>query len=51
MNTDIVNEKGLTDAQVLQARAEFGTNSLSFKKENGFLDAIKELAKEPMVIL
>ncbi|MET4081980.1 Ca2+-transporting ATPase [Pedobacter sp. UYP30] len=43
--------KGLTDAQVLQARKHHGDNRLAYKKENGFLTAVKSLAKEPMVIL
>ena|SRR6184192_3257211 len=42
---------GLTNEQVAKARAEHGTNNLSFKKENGFIDAVKNLIKEPMVIL
>jgi len=45
------NVKGLTTAQVLSAREKFGSNSLDYKKENDFLDAVKGLAKEPMVIL
>lgn len=42
---------GLTDEEVLQARELHGQNKLAFKKENGFIDAVKSLAKEPMVIL
>jgi Ca2+-transporting ATPase len=42
---------GLSDREVTAARQKYGSNSLSFKKENGFIDAIKGLAKEPMVIL
>jgi Ca2+-transporting ATPase len=45
------NIEGLTDEQVLEAREKFGHNTLEFKKENGFIDAIKSLAKEPMVVL
>ncbi|HEK19622.1 MAG TPA: cation-translocating P-type ATPase [Bacteroidetes bacterium] len=45
------NIPGLTDGDVLAARSKYGTNSLSFKKENGFTDALRGLAKEPMVIL
>ncbi len=45
------NIQGLTDAQVLTSRVKYGYNRLAYKKENGFLDAIKSLAKEPMVIL
>lgn len=35
----------------MAARSTYGANSLSFKRENGFTDALKGLAKEPMVIL
>lgn len=45
------NIPGLTDEQVVAARATHGQNKLVFRKENGFLDAVKSLAKEPMVIL
>ena len=45
------NINGLTDQQVLEARKQFGFNRLDYKKNNGFLDAMKSLAKEPMVIL
>ncbi|MGZ3756970.1 MAG: cation-translocating P-type ATPase [Mucilaginibacter sp.] len=45
------NLQGLNDEQVNEARTRFGNNSLSFKKENGFIDALKSLAKEPMVVL
>ncbi|EHQ28869.1 cation-translocating P-type ATPase [Mucilaginibacter paludis] len=46
-----LNVKGLTTAQVAAARAKYGKNILDYKKENGFTDAIKSLAKEPMVLL
>ncbi|TXD48650.1 cation-translocating P-type ATPase [Polaribacter sp. IC073] len=42
---------GLTDEQVLLARKKFGKNILNYKQENTVLDAIKNLAKEPMIIL
>ncbi len=45
------NINGLTDQQVLEARKQFGLNRLDYKKKNGFLDAVKSLAREPMVIL
>ncbi len=45
------NITGLTSEQVLLARQKFGKNSLDYKRENGVLDAIKNLAKEPMIIL
>ena len=43
--------KGLTNEQVLDAREKYGYNRLDYKKENGFFDALKRLAKEPMVVL
>jgi Ca2+-transporting ATPase len=43
--------QGLTDAQVLESREKHGNNQLNFKTENGFLAALKSLAKEPMVLL
>ncbi|MGB2733749.1 MAG: cation-translocating P-type ATPase [Saprospiraceae bacterium] len=45
------NISGLTDGQVLVSRNTHGLNKLVYKKENGFLDAVKSLATEPMVIL
>ena len=43
--------KGLTANQVLEARKVHGQNILRFKTESGFLYLIKNLIKEPMVIL
>ena len=43
--------QGLSNKQVAAARSRYGSNSLSFKKENGFFDALKGIVKEPMVIL
>ncbi len=45
------NIEGLNEEQVINARKEYGANTLEYKKENGFIDALKSLAKEPMVIL
>ena len=45
------NIKGLIPQQVLEARKKYGYNRLDYKKENRFLDVLKNLAKEPMVIL
>lgn len=45
------NIEGLSDKEVIEARSKFGHNALDFKKENGFIDALKSLAKEPMVVL
>ena len=43
--------KGLTEEQIIESRKKFGTNQLSFKKHNGFIDALFSIFKEPMVIL
>ncbi|MCP4441091.1 MAG: cation-translocating P-type ATPase [Aureispira sp.] len=43
--------QGLSDEEVLVAREKFGNNRLEYKKENGFVDALKTLIKEPMVLL
>ncbi|MBB3058790.1 cation-translocating P-type ATPase [Mucilaginibacter gotjawali] len=45
------NIQGLSDDQVARSREQYGSNSLSYKKENTFFKAIKTLASEPMVIL
>jgi len=45
------NIDGLSSKQVLDARATHGSNTLNYKKESTFLDALKSLAKEPMIIL
>ncbi len=42
---------GLTDNEVLQSREKHGTNGIEAKKENYFLSAILDIAKEPMVLL
>ena len=51
MTNNIFNIEGLNDQQVAAARNQFGHNELNFKKENGLLDALKSLLKEPMVVL
>ncbi len=45
------NIKGLTDAQVLASRQKFGSNQLTFKKENSIYEGLKSLLQEPMLIL
>ena len=45
------NIQGLSAEEVLLARKKFGDNTLKYKKENTFLDALISLAKEPMIIL
>ncbi len=51
MSVNNFNINGLTGEQVIIAREKYGYNRLQYKKENGFLDALKSLAKEPMLIL
>jgi Ca2+-transporting ATPase len=51
MAANIYNTQGLTDAQVLAAREKFGSNQLTYKKRNRFLEAVVGLIKEPMIIL
>jgi len=43
--------KGLTTEQVVQAREQFGANSLTVQKGNDLLATIIRIAKEPMIIL
>lgn len=45
------NIQGLTGEQVLLAREQYGQNILRYQQENTVVDAIKKLAKEPMIIL
>jgi len=42
---------GLTDEQVAQSRVKQGKNSLEFKRENFFISTLKDLFKDPMIIL
>ena len=51
MSLNISGIKGLNDTQVLAAREKWGRNHLSYKKETGFFEALKRLAKEPMICL
>ncbi len=43
--------KGLTEEEVIASRKTHGTNTLTYKKDSGFLDALKNIVKEPMVLL
>ena len=47
-NIDI---KGLSNEQVILAREKFGRNKLDYKKENNFLNTLKRIVQEPMMIL
>lgn len=51
MPTSSSNIKGLSAAEVLLSRKKHGPNSVDYKEENGFLQALKSIAKEPMVLL
>ena len=51
MSTNNFNILGLTNEQVTLARNKFGQNTLDYKKENGFLNTLKNIVKEPMTIL
>ena len=43
--------QGLSDEAVERSRKTHGENIMSYRKEDGFWDALKSIAKEPMVIL
>ena len=43
--------KGLTGAEVILSRAEFGTNTLDQKGSKNFLHILKDIFTEPMMIL
>ena len=51
MPSNNFNLNGLSDPEVQASRNEHGLNKLMYKKESGFLDALKSIAKEPMVLL
>lgn len=42
---------GLTDKEIEESRKKFGENKLVFKREHGFVIALKSIASDPMVIL
>ncbi|KGO78761.1 haloacid dehalogenase [Flavobacterium beibuense F44-8] len=43
--------KGLSSQEVEQSREKHGSNAINFKKENRIIMALKDLVKEPMIIL
>jgi P-type Ca2+ transporter type 2C len=43
--------RGLTDPEVMNARKLYGANVQETRKHDGFLTALKDIAKEPMFIL
>ena len=42
---------GLSDSAVLHSRKKFGANSLQYKKIHPVFEALKNLAKEPMILI
>lgn len=51
MSVTNFNIKGLSQKEVLLAREKHGQNTLNFKKENGFLNSLFGLFKDPMILL
>ena len=51
MSTTPFELQGLTDEQVNEARVKHGSNQLEFAKKNSFIETIKSVLKEPMIIL
>ncbi|HUH45654.1 MAG TPA: HAD-IC family P-type ATPase, partial [Arenibacter sp.] len=51
MQVDNQVTNGLTDGQVVRSRAEYGKNRLEFKKESFLISTIKDLLKDPMIVL
>ncbi len=51
MASNNFNIQGLTDAEVLQARERFGVNAVAYKKENAWLEILKDFIKDPMILL
>jgi len=45
------NIQGLTNEQVLDARKKYGQNKFDYKKDNGFVTALKQISQEPMILL
>ena len=42
---------GLNEAEVKASRTKYGINGITQKNENPIFEALKSLAKEPMVII
>ncbi len=51
MTANHYQQKGLTTNEVEASRAKHGSNKVEYKKENGFIEAMKKFVKDPMVIL
>jgi Ca2+-transporting ATPase len=43
--------QGLSNDEVLFAREKYGANKFGYKKGNNFFDTIKQIAKDPMMVL
>ncbi|WP_165748532.1 cation-translocating P-type ATPase [Cellulophaga sp. Z1A5H] len=43
--------KGLSEQEVLAARKTHGKNTLDYKQQHKFIDALKDILQEPMVLL
>jgi len=51
MITNHFDVQGLSDLEVIESRKKFGQNRLNYKKTNTILEAIKNLVREPMILL
>jgi Ca2+-transporting ATPase len=51
MPINTFNISGLNSVQVTASREKFGENKLVYKKENTIWEAIKNLVKEPMILM
>ena len=51
MSINQFNIQGLNNEEVKLSREKFGQNKLEYKKENGFLEKVISVLKEPMTIL
>lgn len=51
MTSKITELSGLTDMQVEQARKQYGANLQGLTDKGGFISSLKDIAKEPMLIL
>ena len=51
MKTNTFDIKGLSESEIIASRKKHGHNSLDYKKINPVFEAIKNLAKEPMILL
>ena len=51
MTTNNFDINGLSNEEVILSRNENGQNSVTYKEENHFLNAIKKFLKDPMILL